>query len=97
MASVQVGGVMIEYNGEGSPVIMLHSLGGTSNAFQPLLCPLAGFRVVKVDRTMPSLLLRCGRALPVRHHLCRDFPGPPPHSRAARNSEAGGFRRTICV
>jgi 3-oxoadipate enol-lactonase len=49
MTSVQVAGVMIESEGEGSPVAMLHGLGGTSNTFQPLLPSLAGYRVVRPD------------------------------------------------
>ena len=44
MTSIRVAGMMVESEGEGPPVIMLHGLGGTSNSFQPLLPPLAGPR-----------------------------------------------------
>ena len=49
MTSVQVAEVLMELDGEGSPVVMVHGLGGTSNTFQPLLAALAGFRVVRPD------------------------------------------------
>lgn len=49
MASVQVAGLVLESEGEGAPVVMLHGLGGTSNTFQPLLSWLTGFRVVRPD------------------------------------------------
>ena len=74
MTSVQVAEVLMESDGEGSPVVMVHGLGGTSNTFQPLLAALAGFRVVRPDfpgsgRSPPppqpitlALLLRRSRA-----------------------------------
>src|SRR5580658_10031208 len=40
---------MIEIDGEGSPVLFVHGLGGTSNSFQPLLGALGGFRCVRPD------------------------------------------------
>ena len=49
MTSVRLPGMVVESEGEGPPVIMLHGLGGTSNSFQPLLSPLAGFRIVRPD------------------------------------------------
>ena len=49
MTSVRLPGMMVESEGEGPPVIMLHGLGGTSNSFQPLLPPLAGFRIIRPD------------------------------------------------
>ena len=49
MTSVRLPGMVVESEGEGPPVIMLHGLGGTSNSFQPLLAPLAGFRIVRPD------------------------------------------------
>lgn len=49
MTSIRLAGMMVESEGEGPPVIMLHGLGGTSNSFQPLLPALAGFRLVRPD------------------------------------------------
>jgi len=49
MTSIRLAGMMVESDGDGPPVIMLHGLGGTSNSFQPLLPALAGFRLVRPD------------------------------------------------
>ena len=47
MTSIQVAGMMIDSDGEGPPLVLLHGLGGTSNSFQAMLPALAGFRVVR--------------------------------------------------
>ena len=39
----------VEDVGDGAPVVMIHGLGGTSNAFQPLMAALAGYRVIRPD------------------------------------------------
>ena len=49
MTSIQVAGMMIDSEGEGPPIVMLHGLGGTSNSFQAMLPALAGFRIVRPD------------------------------------------------
>jgi 3-oxoadipate enol-lactonase len=49
MTSVQVAGMMVDSEGEGPPIVMLHGLGGTSNSFQAMLPALAGFRVLRPD------------------------------------------------
>jgi len=49
MTSIRFAGMMVESEGEGPPILMLHGLGGTSNSFQPLVPPLAGFRIVRPD------------------------------------------------
>ena len=49
MTSIQVSGMMIDSDGEGPPILMLHGLGGTSNSFQTMLPALAGYRVVRPD------------------------------------------------
>jgi 3-oxoadipate enol-lactonase len=63
MASVQVAGMVLESEGEGPPVVMLHGLGGTSNTFQPLLSWLAGFRIIRPD--LPG----SGRSPPPPHPI----------------------------
>jgi 3-oxoadipate enol-lactonase len=49
MASVQVAGMVLESDGDGAPLVMLHGLGGTSNTFHPLMPSLSGFRVIRPD------------------------------------------------
>ena len=49
MTCVHVAGVMIDSDGDGPPIMMLHGLGGTSNSFQALLPSLGGFRIVRPD------------------------------------------------
>jgi 3-oxoadipate enol-lactonase len=49
MTSIHVAGMMVESEGEGPPIVMLHGLGGTSNTFQAMVPALAGFRVVRPD------------------------------------------------
>jgi pimeloyl-ACP methyl ester carboxylesterase len=74
MTSVRLPGMVVESEGEGPPVIMLHGLGGTSNSFQPLLAPLAGFRIVRPD--LPG----AGRRRRNRSRSrcwCRRSPTPP--------------------
>lgn len=49
MVSIHSAGMVVELEGEGPPVVMLHGLGGTSNSFQSLVPALAGFRIVRPD------------------------------------------------
>ena len=49
MTTVAVNGVVAEVAGEGPAVVMLHGLGGTSNAFQPQIDALRPYRVVRID------------------------------------------------
>jgi 3-oxoadipate enol-lactonase len=49
VTSIQVAGMMVDSDGEGPPIVMLHGLGGTSNSFQAMMPALAGFRVVRPD------------------------------------------------
>jgi pimeloyl-ACP methyl ester carboxylesterase len=49
MTSVQVAGMMINSEGGGPPIVMLHGLGGTPNSFQTMLSELVGFRVLRPD------------------------------------------------
>jgi 3-oxoadipate enol-lactonase len=44
-----VGRTQIEIDGDGSPIVFVHGLGGTSNSFQMLLDALGGFRCVRID------------------------------------------------
>jgi 3-oxoadipate enol-lactonase len=49
LTGVALGQVKIEVDGEGTAVLFVHGLGGTSNSFQMLLGALAGFRCVRPD------------------------------------------------
>lgn len=67
MTSIQVAGMMIDSDGEGPPLVLLHGLGGTSNSFQAMLPALAGFRVVRPD--LPG----AGRSLTPQQTITVDF------------------------
>jgi 3-oxoadipate enol-lactonase len=49
MTSIRLAGMTVDSDGEGPPIVMLHGLGGTSNTFQAMVAPLAGFRIVRPD------------------------------------------------
>lgn len=49
MTTIAVNGLIAEVEGDGFPVVMVHGLGGTSNAFQPQMEPLRSNRVIRVD------------------------------------------------
>ena len=49
MTTVRLSGMTVESAGEGTPVVMIHGIGGTSNSFQPLVPALSGFRLVRPD------------------------------------------------
>jgi 3-oxoadipate enol-lactonase len=49
MTSIRLAGMTVDSDGEGPPIVMLHGLGGTSNSFQAMVAPLAGFRIVRPD------------------------------------------------
>jgi 3-oxoadipate enol-lactonase len=67
MTSIQVAGMMIDSDGEGPPLVLLHGLGGTSNSFQAMLPALAGFRVVRPD--LPG----AGRSVTPHQKITVDF------------------------
>lgn len=49
MTDIAVGSMLMEGEGAGPPVVMVHGLGGTSNSFQTLLSALQGYRVYRPD------------------------------------------------
>lgn len=49
MSTVSTTRVVADVDGEGSPIVFVHGLGGTSNTFQTLLGALHGFRCVRPD------------------------------------------------
>jgi pimeloyl-ACP methyl ester carboxylesterase len=49
MTTVTANGVVAEVEGDGDPVVMIHGLGGTSNAFQPQMEVLRTHKVVRID------------------------------------------------
>ncbi|MCR9213695.1 MAG: alpha/beta hydrolase [Proteobacteria bacterium] len=49
MADVSVGSMVMEVEGEGLPVVMVHGLGGTSNSFQTLMPALENYNVCRPD------------------------------------------------
>ncbi|KGF67767.1 hypothetical protein LL06_20305 [Hoeflea sp. BAL378] len=49
MSSVLQSGMMVEVEGDGMAVMLVHGLGGTSNTWQPVLPALSGLRVIRPD------------------------------------------------
>jgi pimeloyl-ACP methyl ester carboxylesterase len=49
MSGASLGGIALEIDGDGPPVVFLHGLGATSSSFQPLLDALHGFRCIRPD------------------------------------------------
>lgn len=49
MTTVRLHGMAVETQGDGPALLMLHGLGGTSNAWEPLVPFLDGFRLVRPD------------------------------------------------
>ena len=58
MTSIRLAGMTIDSEGEGPPIVMLHGLGGTSNSFQAMVPPLAGYLlpVLKMNTPVPVTL-----------------------------------------
>ncbi len=49
MVDVNLGSMVSEVSGEGSAVVLIHGLGGSSNSFQPLMGALRGFKTIRPD------------------------------------------------
>ncbi|MEX2408459.1 MAG: alpha/beta fold hydrolase, partial [Rhodovibrionaceae bacterium] len=49
MTDIRLGSLVAECHGEGTPVVMIHGLGGSSNSFQPLMAVLDGYQVIRPD------------------------------------------------
>lgn len=49
MSDVSLGSMVMEDEGSGEAVVLVHGLGGTSNSFQTLMPVLGGFRVLRPD------------------------------------------------
>jgi pimeloyl-ACP methyl ester carboxylesterase len=49
VTTVIANGMVVEVEGEGDAVVMIHGLGGTSNLFQPQMEALRGHKVVRID------------------------------------------------
>lgn len=49
MADIRIGSMVMDCDGEGPPVVMVHGLGGSSNSFQTLMGTLEGYRVLRPD------------------------------------------------
>lgn len=49
MVDIRLGSLLAECHGEGTAVVMVHGLGGTSNTFQPLMGALADYQVIRPD------------------------------------------------
>ncbi|WP_219215731.1 alpha/beta fold hydrolase [Variovorax boronicumulans] len=44
-----VDGLAVEVEGEGTPVVCVHGLGGSSNNWSPVMKALRGFQVIRID------------------------------------------------
>ncbi len=49
MADITLGSLVAEVHGSGTPVVMVHGLGGSSNTFQPLMETLRNYQVIRPD------------------------------------------------
>lgn len=49
MVDINLGSMVSEVTGEGSVVVLIHGLGGSSNTFQALMPALQGFRAIRPD------------------------------------------------
>jgi pimeloyl-ACP methyl ester carboxylesterase len=49
MATKQVQGLFIEVEGDGTPVVCIHGLGGSSNNWTPVMAAFEGRRVIRID------------------------------------------------
>lgn len=49
MPDLRLGSLVCEDSGEGSPLLMVHGLGGSSNSFETLMSALDGYRVLRPD------------------------------------------------
>lgn len=49
MVDIRLGSLVAECHGAGTPVVMVHGLGGSSNSFQPLMAALQDYQVIRPD------------------------------------------------
>ena len=49
MATTVVRNIAVEVTGEGTPVLCIHGLGGSSNTWTPVLSAFDGFNVLRID------------------------------------------------
>lgn len=49
MTDIRLGSLVAECHGEGTAVVLIHGLGGTSNTFQPLMGALEGWQAIRPD------------------------------------------------
>lgn len=49
MTDIRLGSLVMEDQGDGSAVVLVHGLGGDSNSFQTLMGTLEGYRVLRPD------------------------------------------------
>ena len=57
--------IAVEDEGEGTPVVCVHGLGGSSNTWTPLLAALAGHRVIRIDMPGAARSHAVGGPLPI--------------------------------
>lgn len=49
MATQFVGNLAVEIEGDGSPIVCVHGLGGSSNTWTPLMRAMQGHRTIRID------------------------------------------------
>ncbi len=49
MTDIRLGSLVMEDDGKGPPLVMVHGLGGSSNSFQTLMAALDGYRILRPD------------------------------------------------
>lgn len=85
MSSAALGTTLLDIDGEGSPVVFVHGLGGTSNSFQAMLPAFGGFRCIRPDlpgsgrSPRMGLQLSIGLFADVIEAVIRTVGGAPAH------------------
>ena len=85
MSSAMLGSTLLEIDGDGSPVVFVHGLGGTSNSFTAMLPAFGGFRCIRPDlpgsgrSPRVGLQLSIGLFAEVIEAVIRSVGGAPAH------------------
>ena len=97
MSTLTVERMVVEVQGDGEPAILVHGLGGTSNAFEPQMDVLRGCRVIRPDLLGSGRANNPAAAAFVRESLMRQCPnGYAMTCEALANARAADARRISC-